>query len=329
MILSDALSIQAAQAADLWGGAPDLRPIVNRENAVLSGTFPFGQAALRLHRAGYQGQVAIRSELWLCAGLAAAGQPVPRAIAARDGHLVQDAGAGRHASVIAWVEGRPMGAAGVPFAGNRLSQVTMMRDLGAMLAGMHAACDLLELPGWFSRHRWDVDGITGEAPFWNRFWEHPALTADEAALLTRTRAWLADRLQAHAAAGGDFGLIHADVLRENVLMVRGDDGRDHPHLIDFDDCGWGFRAFDLGTVLSQCLDEPHLPHLARALSDGYGAHRPFDRDMVPVMTLARCCTSVGWTMTRLDPGHPVHRSHIARCTGLARQMLDGGADWWG
>ena len=49
----------------------------------------------------------------------------------------------------------------------------------------------------------------------------------------------------------DRGLIHADLLGENIL----DDGAGL-RLIDFDDCGWGFRFYDLGTAMLQSLGRP-------------------------------------------------------------------------
>ncbi len=45
--------------------------------------------------------------------------------------------------------------------------------------------------------------------------------------------------------------MHADVLRENVFVA----GKTL-FLIDFDDSGFGFPLYDLGTVLSQDLYEP-------------------------------------------------------------------------
>jgi Ser/Thr protein kinase RdoA (MazF antagonist) len=110
--------------------------------------------------------------------------------------------------------------------------------VGDLVARFHDATDALTLPDWFTRPRWDVAGLTGETPFWGRFWDHPALEPDERETLLAARAHVAGTL---ATRGGDFGLIHADVLRENVLFAASG-----PHLIDFDDAGFGFRAFDLG-----------------------------------------------------------------------------------
>lgn len=316
----------AAEAAAHWGGSADLRLVAERENAVYAAQLPGGRAALRLHRAGYQSAEAIRSELWWCAALADAGVTVPRALPARDGALLHRLADGRLASAIAWVEGTAWGRAGEVMAADRGDldhRVAQFHAVGGMLAAFHTATDGLVLPEWFDRPSWDIDGLLGEAPLWGRWWEHPGLTASEAALLRATRDHLRTELDRHRMAGGDFGLVHADVLRENVLLAG-----DTPWLIDFDDSGFGFRGYDLGTVLSQCLSEPFLRDLASALVAGYVAQRPLVLDLIPAFTLARCCASVGWAMSRLPPDHPVQRSHIDRVTGLARSVLDGGPNWW-
>jgi Ser/Thr protein kinase RdoA (MazF antagonist) len=298
----------AEAAAALWGGRV-LRLISARENAVYEMALPQGRAALRLHRTGYQSEDAIRSELWLTGALASAGVPVARPIPARDGSLLARVD-GRHASAIAWADGAPMGAAGVPLEGGAALALERHAALGRLLARMHRVTAALDLPPWFARPRWDCDGLVGEAPFWGRFWEHPALAPDEAEILRAARAALRDRLSRLSDA---IQPIHADVLRENVLC----DG-DRLVLIDFDDMGWGFRGFDLGTVMSQNLYEPARDDLRAALIDGYGGGMTVEE--VAWFTLARVCASVGWAAPRLAEGDPIHRSHIARAVMWARIM---------
>ncbi|MDP3960490.1 MAG: phosphotransferase [Pseudorhodobacter sp.] len=307
---------EAERAAAAWGG-DDLRLLRNRENAVYAMRLPGGgRAALRLHRPGYQSALAIRSELWWCGALARAGLAVPAPLPAGGGEVLVQLAGGRLASAIAWVEGTPLGLAGQPLAGSVPDQARRHRALGRLIAQVHSATDALTLPTDFTRPHWDLDGLTGARPFWGRFWEHPALSPGEAELLRDARDFTRERLAAHLAHGGDSGLIHADVLRENVLVNDGS-----LSLIDFDDCGIGFRLYDLGTVLSQDLGEPGFAALEAALIEGYSSLRPVDAAMVPVFTLARTLASVGWTAPRLAPNDPIHRSHIARALRCAARVM--------
>ena len=325
--LSDAQAMDLAQqAAHLWGArhdAPQPRLIRNRENAVFEIALPGGPAALRLHRPGYQSQGSIASELWWQSALAAEGLAVPTALPTLAGDLVAQLAQGRLASCIAWAKGDAIGEGGVPLTQSMARQCALHADLGQMLAEMHTLTDGMTLPANFTRHRWDLDGLLGETPFWDRFWEHPGLTQHQAAMLKAARSQLHADFTSYIARGADIGLIHADVLRENVLD---DDGA--LTLIDFDDCGIGFRLYDLGTALSQNLTEPHLPQIADALISGYSRLRPLstqDIGLVAGFTLLRTLASVGWTMSRLPADHPGARAHIARAVRASDIVLGGGA----
>lgn len=302
----------AAEAAAHWGGIPT-RLLRHRENAVFEMALPDGtRAALRLHRQGYQDPAAIRSELWWCAALAAAGVAVPAALSCQTGALLVTLAGGRHASAIAWVEGAPLGEAGQPFARPWPVVLDQHHALGRLVRQMHDATDAMTLPAGFTRPRWDAAGLVGDAPFWGRFWDHPGADPGQRALLLRARDFLRERLATHAAP---LGPIHADLLRENILV------QDNAlSLIDFDDSGIGYRLYDLGTAMSQNLYERDPTGLRDALMAGYGTT---DIAMVDAFTLARCCASVGWVMPRLAADDPVHRSHLARFTLCANRVMGG------
>ena len=294
-------------AARAWG-ARVLRTLRDRENHVCECALPSGdRAALRLHRAGYQSPAAIRSELWWCAELAHAGLPVPAALPALDGQLLVSLPDGRQASVIAWMEGEALGEAAKPFTRPLPEVLDAYHSLGQLLARVHQTTDRLTLPEGFTRPRWDLEGLVGDQPHWGRFWEHPAATPDQRTILIRARDALRERLT------GEIGLIHADVLRENVLV----NGRS-VSLIDFDDSGFGFRLHDLGTALVQTVYQPEQPQIRAALMAGYGTT---DEPLVQTFTLARTLASVGWTMPRLQPDDPIHKSHLARAVMVAGQVL--------
>lgn len=294
-------------AAQAWGGRI-LRTLRDRENHVLEMALPTGdRAALRLHRAGYQSPAAIRSELWWCAELARVGLPVPAALPALDGAFLVALPDGRHASAIAWMEGEALGEAAKPFTRPLPLVLDTYQALGTLLARVHRATDAMIMPEGFTRPRWDLDGLVGDSPLWGRFWDHPAASPDQRATLIRARDALRERL------AGDMGLIHADVLRENVLVNGGS-----VSLIDFDDSGFGFRLHDLGTALVQTVYHPEQPQIRAALMAGYGTT---DEPMVQAFTLARTLASVGWTMPRLQPDDPIHKSHLARAIMVAGQVF--------
>lgn len=307
------LAALASEAARHWHGTP-VRLINARENAVFEMTLPDGtHAALRLHRMGYQSDAAIQSELWWTAALAAKGVPVPEPLATVNSDQLVRLGTGRMASAVRWLDGDPLGKHGQPFDMPTDRVVRRYHALGQMIARVHDTTDALALPDFFIRPRWDIPGLVGEAPLWGRFWDHPAAAADQRKTLISARGFLANWLSRQTDAPG---LIHADVLRENVL-VHGD----RLSLIDFDDSGIGFRHQDLGTALVQNLYEPAYTVIRDALISGYAETRPVTVEAVEVFALARTCASVGWTMPRLAPDDPIHRSHIARAVMWADVVM--------
>jgi Ser/Thr protein kinase RdoA (MazF antagonist) len=308
-----------AEVARLWSAVGAPRLIKDRENAVYEIALPGGErAALRLHRPGYQSQGAIRSELWWMAQLAEAGVPVPRPVPTRDGALVAEVD-GRAASVVSWVEGAQIGDGATPLEDDAQAVAARYRALGALIAAMHDATDALALPPHFERFSWNRVAYVGNDPLWGRFWENPALTSEEAELLRAARVEADDVLARHEAEGADFGLIHADVLRENVLTHEG-----RLSLIDFDDSGFGFRAYDLATAEVQGLEDPMNAVASLALHEGYRAARRADAPRLGDVTLfvaLRTFASCGWIVTRAAPDDPRQRFYADRAVRAARRLM--------
>ena len=308
-----------ADLSRLWGATGAPRLIKDRENTVYEIALPGGdRAALRLHRPGYQSVAAIRSELWWTARLAEAGVPVPRPVPTKHGALVAEI-AGRAASVVSWVEGAQIGDGGTPLEAEADAVATRYRALGGLIAQMHDVTDSLTLPPDFERLRWDRPAYAGEDPLWGRFWENPALSSDEATLLRAARAEADAMLARHEAEGADFGLIHADVLRENVLIHEG-----RLSLIDFDDSGFGFRAYDLATAEVQGLEDPMNAVASLALHEGYRVSRRADAPPLGDVTLfvaLRTFASCGWIVTRAAPDDPRQRFYADRAVRAARRLM--------
>lgn len=304
------------QALRLWGLAD--RPcqlIAERENRVYRIEAPQGPVALRLHRPGLRTLAELQSELDWMAALAAGGLTVPRPVPALDGRMVHTVGT-IIADVLTWLPGAPMGRDGRLGAQDDLAGA--YRELGGQMAQLHRLSDGWTPPQGFVRPAWDRDGLVGERPLWGRFWENPLLTAPQATLLRQARDRAGARLGA-LAQGADYGLIHADLVPENVLMAP-----DGPGLIDFDDGGHGFRLFDLATALNRTLRADDPAPLGRALLDGYRAARPIDLDALPLFQALRSFTYVGWIVPRLREAGAEARAarSIALACTMAERLLD-------
>ena len=283
----------AEAAITQWGTpAKPLRFLKNRENAVFEVHLTNGtHAALRLHRAGYQTTQSIASELLWTQRLHAKGFPCPRPIENTAGDLIHILENGTATSLIEWLPGDPIGLAGEPFQGTPKEQLEIYHALGKLLADLHRLTDQPGTTDTITRPSWGFDALLGDDPFWNRFWENPALTPKEQSQARALRQWARAYL---SARDWDMGLIHADAIQENVLNDAGP-----LSLIDFDDSGYGYRPYDLGAALSQHVDNPMFADLRAALIDGYGPTKRLTED-TPVFTLLRTMASAGWIITRTD-----------------------------
>ena len=295
-------------------GGQTARLVAERENIVYAADLALGKAAIRLHRPGYQSLEAIRSELDWMETLAEAGVHVPAPLG---GPVALSTGT--VATAVAWVDGTPLGEGGTPLSGTPAEQEARIHAVGRAIGELHNATDAMALGPDFTRHAWDIEGLLGEAPLWGRFWESPALTPPERALMLEMRRMARDRLEAFAEGGGDYGLIHADVLRENVL-VNGDTVT----LIDFDDAGWGFRMYDLGVLMTQNEDEPQADTLRDAALAGYRSIRPLpeaDAALLPLFVLLRRLASMGWIVPRTKPRDPRQQAYARRAVRAAHAFL--------
>ena len=141
------------------------------------------------------------------------------------------------------------------------------------------------------------------------------------ALLAETRDRVLRDLDAFISGGADYGLIHADLVRENIL-VSGSDIR----MIDFDDSGFGFRLFDIATALVKNRNEPHYDAMMGALIEGCRTQRELPQrelDSLPLFILLRALTYLGWAEARkTEPDMETRRARLKTdALALARAYL--------
>jgi Ser/Thr protein kinase RdoA (MazF antagonist) len=284
----------------------------HRENAVFKIEAVEGEFALRLHRPGYRLSEELMSELQMMAMLEEKGIAVPCPLKARDGAYLNLIN-GTQVSVLSWLPGQPLGQTGHPLVLDD-RQATFFR-LGLALADMHEAFDGWERPTGFARPSWDADGLMGDNPTWGRFWENPLLTREQVQLFLVVR----DRLRKILLDGDfDHGLIHADLVSENILV----DGV-QPVLIDFDDSGFGFRLQDLATSLVKHQDEADFAELRSALLSGYRKRVDISVEDVALFLLIRHLSYVGWIAPRMINAATRKRAEgfIAQAASRAEQFL--------
>jgi Ser/Thr protein kinase RdoA (MazF antagonist) len=295
------LALTALRDWDLTVAA--VEPIKVRENAVfrvdLAGG---GRAVLRVHRSGYHSDAELDSEFAWMSALEAAGIPVPRVVRSRHGRnfevIASAAGAARQIDVFEWIDGRQLGSVESGIGGDGDAVAAQYAVIGAIAARMHNQTAAWQRPAGFQRHAWDSAGLVGEQPFWGRFWDLAALTAQQRELLLLTRTRIARELAAYGTDPDRFGLIHADLVPENLLI----DGP-RVQVIDFDDAGFGWHLFELATSLYFITGDSIYPTARDALIRGYRSERELsDQSLgrLPLFLAVRGTTYLGWVHTRQD-----------------------------
>ncbi|MDQ0458428.1 phosphotransferase enzyme family protein [Rhizobium paknamense] len=301
---------RAADALAHWGlEGTETRLIKYRENAVFRVRLADGaSAALRLHRPGYHTRDTILSELRLVAHLVGEGTRAPAPLPTRSGALLAECGSQRapeYASLVGWMDGVPLGESGRLLDHAPAQAEALFYHLGESLARLHDSADRFVADTNFTRPSWDRDGLLGEAPLWGRFWDCHCVSDEIRPALNRLRETLLSRLANARTDGLDYGLIHADGVRENVMV----DG-DRIGLIDFDDCGYGYRLFDLATVLLRNRIEPNYAALEAALIAGYRScrHLPGEAEtLLPLFIVLRSLTYIGWAAARPEMAHKAQK----------------------
>ncbi len=294
-----ALALVALRGWDL--DVVNIAPIKVRENAVfrvdLAGG---GRAALRVHRCGYHSDAELDSEFVWMRALEAAGVSVPRVIRSRRDRdfevVATSVDEARQIDVFEWISGRQLGSVESGVGGDDAAVAEQYHTIGTIAALMHNQTAGWPHPAGFCRHAWDSNGLVGEQPFWGRFWELAALTPGQRSLLLRARSKIAGELAVYGTHADRFGLIHADLVPENLLI----DGN-RIQVIDFDDAGFGWHLFELATSLYFITGEAVYPTAREALIRGYRSERELSDEaigLLPLFLAARGTTYLGWVHTR-------------------------------
>lgn len=266
-------------------------------NAVFRVECDQGTFALRLHRAGYREPSQIRSELTYLEGLGEQTDvSAPRPVRTREGDLVCLAradGLSRHCTLLSWFDGQ------VRRPGDGAGAATLSR-IGRTLGQIHRFYEVFTPPPGFELPSWKAaaDLTSSRSPL------KPGLLGELATREQRLLAEVASRLAPVFdwldGQDNQHGVIHKDFILKNCLHR----GR-ATHVIDFDDCGFGYYLSDLGGLLSNLQDYPSYRSLLAPFLAGYRDVRPLPEEMerhFDLMVAARHATSALWILGRWRVG---------------------------
>lgn len=274
--------------------------------------------ALRVHRPGYHGRTAIRSELaWLTALRAEGVVTTPQPIRGRDGDFLQSLprpnAARRDAVLFEWETGLE------PGIDDALHQ--HFEKLGEIAARMHRHVRRWRRPHWFRRLTWDVETTIGVRPHWGRWQDGIAVDEARRALFGETVEAIRRRLTGYGKGPDRFGLVHSDLRLANLLV----DG-DQVKILDFDDCGFSWFMYDAAAPVSFFEDRAEVPALIEQWLAGYRriADLPqADANEIPTFVMLRRLLLVAWigSHSETDFAREMGAEYTARTSDLCRNYL--------
>ena len=264
--------------------------------------------ALRIHRKGYHDLDELNSEHVWTSSLSNAGLLVPEAVVTRSRGAYTsvsflNSDEYRYVGLVKWIEGTILNDLILDLEEKDVSD--LYKSLGKVVAKFHKATIAWAVPKDFKRHSFDTDGFLGSKPFWGRFWEAQNTTTSEREKLTLIRNNITETLSKLPKDINSFGMIHADLHSQNVL-IQGE----NLSVIDFDDSGFGWYGFDLAVAIWDRLDFTatgcHFDIAYKSLTKGYLEERPKAIDIIeiiPVFLLMRTLMIIRWIEDRPESGY--------------------------
>ncbi|MCF8555275.1 MAG: phosphotransferase [Candidatus Nanopelagicales bacterium] len=249
---------------------------------------------LRIHRPFYHTAQAIQSELdWVQALREVQLVRTPAILPAGSGEqiiLAQDStGEERHAVMFEFMPG-------VEPTEDRL--VDDFKTLGAITARLHDQSKQWQRPSNFFRFTWDFETALGPNGHWGSWRDGLAMGPSELEILGRLSDTLGSRLERYGKSKDRFGLVHADMRLANLLVADKD-----VTVIDFDDCGFSWFMYDLGSSVSFIEDHTLIPDMTASWVDGYRSVAELSKEEeaeLPTFIMFRRLLLVAWVGSHQD-----------------------------
>ena len=272
---------------------------------------------LRVHRSGYHTAKEIRSELaWILALREEGVLHTPAPVPTTNGEILitfSDGDAERHVVAFEFMQGDE------PNVGEHLAE--WFEKLGAITARLHQHTKKWVLPNWFVRKTWNTETMVGPHAYWGDWRKAIHLKQEGEQIIANTIKLIENRLKDYGQEPERYGLVHADLRLANLLV---DDER--LGIIDFDDCGFCWFAYDFAAAISFHETDPSIPLLQNAWVEGYRSVATLteeDVNEIPTFIMLRRILLTAWLASHSETptGQNLGPTYTNDTVALARGFL--------
>lgn len=262
---------------------------------------------LRIHRKNYHSENAILEELmWLKSIWTKTDIPVSYPIKSKNGKYInkvsiKDIPDGRLCDILHWSNGK------IFFRGTSIKHFF---KIGELTSKLHNHSEKIEV---IHRNYWGPNGLLGDNAKFGSILNMKKYLGKKYNEVNTFRLKLLKKIIDFQNSNPDkLGLIHADLHFGNFVWEKG-----IIKPIDFDDCGFGFHAYDMAVTLNSAwpvfkkVGKSAEEKLKNAYFEGYNKHRNLTKksiEMIPVFILVREMVMLGWLYDRSN--NPILKTHL-------------------
>ena len=238
--------------------------------------------ALYIYRCNQRTPTEILAEWKFVEFLYTHGVPVAPAVPTQSGDLLLafDTPEGTRYGVLAtFVEGKHL---------RQRPSLQAIRTYGRLIAQIHTLADVMPYELTRPTHDWEFLIHQSVVAFDSIITAQP----EDQAYLHQAAATLRPKMAMLSTDKPYYGLIHGDVIRANAQVS--DDG--HVTVLDFDLCGFGWRAYDVASYLLVVKGLPDQNESERAFLGGYQEIRSLtsiEQDTLSLFEAVRAVFDIG------------------------------------
>ena len=243
---------------------------------------------LRVHRPGYHTANEIQSELaWISALREGGSVDTPAPVPTTSGEIlttINDGDGYRHVVAFEFMQGEQ------PNVGDHLAD--WFKKLGVITAQLHHHTKTWQRPKGFDRKTWNTETMIGANGYWGDWRQAIDLKQQGQEIIANAIKLIENRLALYGQGPQRYGLVHADLRLANLLVDK-----ERLGIIDFDDCGFCWFAYDFAAAISFHELDPSIALLQKSWLEGYRSVASFieeDENEIPTFIILRRILLTAW-----------------------------------